>query len=109
MDQYGILKEKIKKYLNKKTAISGFLFAVYVGAYAFFREEHLFVHICYHVGEHKHYDGVRMHYPEAPAVFFLDWWDIVFLLFIDIIYKPLMMLEAFLHSLNVLPGSCPWK
>ena len=105
MDKHKFLKE----CFSKRTSILGLLFVIYMGGYIFFRGEHFFVHICYHIGGHKHYDGVRMNYPEAPAALFLDWWDIAFLLFIDTIYKPLMTLEAFLHSFNLLPSRCPWR
>ena len=97
------------KTLNKKKVILGVLFAIYIASYAFFRIDHLFIHICYHIDGYKHYDGVLAAHPDTPEILFLDWCRASFLIFLDIIYKPLMMLEAFLHSYNLLPSSCPWK
>ncbi|MBI1301976.1 MAG: hypothetical protein GC137_10045 [Alphaproteobacteria bacterium] len=109
MDKYKVLKQKVRKHLDIKTTAFVVFLALYICFYVFFREEHLFVHICHHGGGIKHYDAVRMNYPASPASLFLNWWETAFLIFIHMIYKPLMALEAFLHSLNLLPSSCPWK
>lgn len=97
----------MRKNLKNKVGIFAtiILLFIYGISYVFLRAAHDFVHICYYYNGEKYYDDVRMYniyvHPD-------DVWFQTILVTINTIYTPLMSLETYLHSYDLLPTSCPW-